>query len=261
MNQTCKICKSESNKIFTKKILGKFEVAYFQCPNCEFIQTENPHWLELAYKEPINVSDTGLLSRNIYLAKITTLLIFFYFNKKGTFLDFAGGYGVFTRLMRDNGFNFLWQDPFTQNLFAKSFEWNKDSKDKVELLTTFECFEHLNNPLKEVENMLAVSDSILFSTEIIPKNNLEKWWYLAPQHGQHISFYSQKTLEFIASKYNLFLSTNGVNLHLLTKNKRVVNFTLLSFLMKTRIDILVKKFLVSKTNSDNQKLQYLDKIK
>ncbi len=42
------------------------------------------------------------------------------------FLDYAGGYGVFTRLMRDIGFDFYWHDPYTQNLFANGFE--KDIK-------------------------------------------------------------------------------------------------------------------------------------
>ena len=121
MTTVCKICGHEVAKIFEKKILNKYQVGYFQCPNCEFIQTEKPYWLDEAYKDPINASDTGLISRNIYLSRLTSLLIFFFFDKTGCFLDFAGGYGIFTRLMRDIGFDFLWQDPFTTNLFAKGF--------------------------------------------------------------------------------------------------------------------------------------------
>jgi hypothetical protein len=50
------------------------------------------------------------MQRNINLSKMvaTILLLFFDFRRK--FLDYAGGYGVFVRLMRDIGFDFYWYD-------------------------------------------------------------------------------------------------------------------------------------------------------
>jgi hypothetical protein len=160
----CKICNNESLDIFKKTILNKYEVQYYKCTNCNFIQTEEPYWLDEAYKKTINISDTGLLARNIHLSKITSLIIYLFFNKKGKFLDFAGGYGVFTRLMRDIGFDFLWHDPYTSNLLAKGFEWNANDQTKIELLTSFESFEHFIDPIKELEKMSKISDNILFSS-------------------------------------------------------------------------------------------------
>jgi hypothetical protein len=74
------------------------------------LQTEDPYWLDEAYKDPITLTDTGYMQRNINLSKMvaTILLLFFDFRRK--FLDYVGGYGVFVRLMRDIGFDFYWYD-------------------------------------------------------------------------------------------------------------------------------------------------------
>ncbi|MDD2225316.1 MAG: class I SAM-dependent methyltransferase [Candidatus Shapirobacteria bacterium] len=254
----CKICKNKSNKIFTKKVFGKYDISYYKCLNCEFIQTEDPFWLEDAYSNPINISDTGLLKRNIFLSKITALIIILYFNRKKIFVDFAGGYGVFVRLMRDIGFNFFWSDLFTENIFSKGFEWDKKKEKKVEMITTFESFEHFEDPLKEVQKMLDISDNILFSTEIIPSKNIEEWWYLGVHHGQHISFYSEKTLKIISDKFDLRLYTNNKNIHLFTRSNKKVNFKLVTFLSKIRIGLIIFKIMHSKTIEDSDKVRTQD---
>src|SRR5690242_15278222 len=95
----CNICSSESSFIFVKRVLGKYDVSYFKCTNCQFIQTEQAHWLNESYESIITRLDIGLLNRNLYLAEISNSLIHAFFNSEGDFLDFGGGYGVFVRLM------------------------------------------------------------------------------------------------------------------------------------------------------------------
>ncbi len=172
----CKICQKETKKIFKARILNKYTINYFYCSDCGFLQTEEPFWLDEAYKNPINISDTGYLSRNIYLSKKLTILLFFLFNKKEKFLDYAAGYGVLVRLMRDIGFDFYWSDKYTQNLFARGFEGNLSSK--YEAVTIFESFEHFLNPLQEVENLLKYSENIIFTTELLPSSvpGPSEWW-------------------------------------------------------------------------------------
>jgi hypothetical protein len=122
----CKICNTENQSCFSSKLLNKYEVEYFHCSKCAFLQTEEPYWIEEAYDESINISDTGVMSRNLSLSQISTIVINIYFDKKKAFLDFAGGYGVFTRLMRDIGFNFYWEDKYSSNLVARGFEYKKN---------------------------------------------------------------------------------------------------------------------------------------
>lgn len=248
----CKICKSKSDEVFISKMLSKYDIAYFLCRNCGFLQTEDPFWLDDAYKRPINITDTGIVSRNLALARQASTIIFFLFNKNSKFLDFAGGYGLFVRLMRDIGFDFYWHDPYSKNLVAQGFEYT-DFVKPIELVTSFESFEHFLNPLEEIERMLSVSSNILFSTELLPKKipTPAQWWYYGLEHGQHISFYSYETLGFIAKKYKFNLYSNKMNIHLLTRKK--INIYMFNCAMKFSnygLFWILKKRLQSKTVSD-----------
>ena len=212
----CKICNTQSNKIFSKKVLNKYEVFYYQCSDCDFIQTETPFWLDEAYSSAISNLDVGILSRNNTLAKVTANIIKLFFDKNKNFIDYGAGYGLFVRLMRDKGFNFFWQDKYSENLFASNYQCSKQYK--YQLLTAFEVFEHLQEPISEIEKMFEFSDNILFSTNLQAQNDIENWWYIVPQAGQHISFYTKKALKIIAEKFDCFLYSDN-NIHLLTKKK------------------------------------------
>ncbi|WP_028845361.1 class I SAM-dependent methyltransferase [Thermodesulfovibrio thiophilus] len=249
----CKICNQKTNQIFNETILNKYTIDYFHCPNCGFLQTEEPYWLEEAYSESINISDTGYLSRNIYLSKKLTVLLSLFFDKKAKFLDYAGGYGVLVRLMRDIGFDFYWSDKYTQNIFARGFEGSLS--DNYEAITTFESFEHFVEPIEEIERLLTISKNIIFSTELLPDPipKPKDWWYYGLDHGQHISFYSEKTFEFIAKKYNLnYKNLDG--LHLLS-DKKISNLKLkiLKF-SKFGLHKILQKQLKSKTWEDYLKM-------
>jgi len=249
----CKICSAESAYIGNFHVMKKYSVAYFSCPVCGFLQTEEPYWLEDAYAMPINISDTGYMSRNLYVSQKMTILFSLFFDKNGKYLDYAGGYGVFVRLMRDIGFDFYWSDKYTQNLFARGFEG--DLKVGYEAVTTFESFEHFVNPIQEIENILNFSKNIIFTTELLPYPIPEpsEWWYYGLDHGQHISFYSEKTLKYIARKYKLsYYNLRG--LHLITEKnipryaKYLLRLTTLGF------DKFLRKKLKSKTWDDYLKM-------
>jgi hypothetical protein len=214
----CNICGNKSESIFQATILDKYAVDYYYCNECNFLQTEHPYWLEEAYENKLVNYDTGTISRNIVLARKTAVILYFLFDSKANYLDFAGGYGILTRMMRDIGFNFYWSDLYTPNIFAKGFEYN-DSLN-IQLLTAFESFEHFVDPLNEIDNLLSIADNILFTTELLPAQvpKAQAWWYYALAGGQHISFYSYKTLKYIAQKYKMNIVSGKHNIHLLTKH-------------------------------------------
>lgn len=223
----CRICNSKSGHLFNTKVLNRYDVDYFQCPSCRFVQTEKPYWLEEAYATAITNLDIGLLSRNSSYANVLEAL--FYrdiFNQSGKFLDYGGGYGVFVRMMRDKGFDFYRQDIYCKNLFARHFDVS-DLPDgqRFDLVTAFEVFEHLEEPSIELRKMLKLSDTILFSTLLQPDGDLtpQNWWYFIPETGQHLSLYSIDSLKKLASINNLRLYTNGSELHILTRRDLVAN--------------------------------------
>lgn len=218
----CKICQSPSQPLFNTKVLKKYDVQYYKCTSCSFIQTEKPYWLEEAYGSAITKLDVGLIYRNLELSKtLERILLQKHFNPNGKFIDYGGGYGMYVRLMRDKGFDFYRQDNYCENIFAEYFDIDDlQSTEKFELLTSFEVFEHLANPEDEIKTMLTLSDSIFFSTELQPGNSPaqpEDWWYFVPETGQHIAFYTVKALQHLADHFSLNFYTNGVNLHLFTK--------------------------------------------
>ena len=243
----CKVCESDSHHFSTAKILQKYDVDYFQCSHCGFVQTEHPYWLNEAYSEAIALSDVGLVYRNNRMAYITSRLVSNYFDHQAKFLDYGGGYGLFVRLMRDQGFDFYWFDRFCKNIFAQGFKLQELDKPNLALITAFELFEHLENPLQELQEIIDICPHIFFSTELLPENNPtpDQWWYYAPQEGQHISIYTRKSLEILASKYNLQLYTDGKSLHLLT-TKTDLPPNLFTELANNQLPVIHKESLLSR---------------
>ena len=245
----CKICSYDNKSIFNATVLKKHDIEYFYCQNCGFLQTEEPYWLDEAYSDSINVSDTGYMQRNINFSKTLTVLLTNLFDRDVKYLDYAGGYGVFVRLMRDIGFDFYWDDKYTTNLFVRGFEY---TNQKVSAITTFESFEHYVNPIEEIEKLLSISKTIIFSTELLQKNipKPENWWYYGLDHGQHISFYSEKTLYYIARKYELNYYNLGT-LQVLTDKVIPSYIKLLMKFNRFGVSKLIKRKLKSKTWSDH----------
>lgn len=230
MNNNCKICNSNLTKIFTGKILNKYSVDYFHCDKCLFIQTEEPYWLDEAYNSgAISALDVGILSRNLILINRTKIILSKLFPNLNnlTGVDYGGGHGIFVRMIRDLGFNFYRQDMYAENLYARYFDVNDLPKSKkYDILTAFEVLEHLPNPIEEIKKMFNYADILLFSTELQPSNDLnelENWWYMAFETGQHVSFYNKTTFQEIAKIFNAYYYTDSINLHIVSRTKFLEN--------------------------------------
>ncbi|MDZ4668156.1 MAG: class I SAM-dependent methyltransferase [bacterium] len=250
----CKICDTLAEPIFNHTVLSKYDVTYYRCAQCYFIQTEKPYWIEEAYKNALNPEDTGLFKRNEDFRAKTSVLIFCLLGKAKKYVDFAGGYGIFTRMMRDVGFDFYWSDKYATNMMAKGFE--SKAGERFEAVTAFEVFEHMVSPHDDLKEILAVSDTVIFSTILVrPEAPKQDWWYYGFNHGQHVSLYSEKSLEVLAQHYGLNLYTNHLSFHMLTKKKlsRVV-FGLLMKLSKYGLFGLIRFVMDSKTDADARQL-------
>jgi len=201
-------------------VLKKYKASYFQCSKCGFIAPDNPIWLEESYEAAITKTDIGLIERNITYSQITECLIGCFFNAKSKFIDYGGGYGILVRLMRDRGFDFYRQDMYCDNLFATGFDISDAPDKEFEILTAFEVFEHLVNPLEEVGKMLKFSKNIFFSTELAvnPALPLDQWSYYGLEHGQHVALYTRQSLLEVAKYFGKHLITNGSSLHLLAES-------------------------------------------
>lgn len=255
----CRCCSGSDLKLaFRSKVLDKHDVDYVVCRQCHLLQAVNPHWLAEAYEESINVSDTGIMSRNLGFRDFSALTLWCLQGLKGItssrYMDFGGGYGIFVRLMRDVGLDFYWSDKYSRNLLARGFEANHGSYDAV---VAFEVFEHLVHPFKSFEEIFSLSPTLIFTTELYPDQppDPKRWWYYGFSHGQHISFFNLRTLKYVADVLDLNLSTDGHTYHVLSKDT-VSGKTLFAakFLRRFGAQKLLYKALVSKTMSDNRLL-------
>lgn len=215
MDRQCLICNEPATVHERGVIRGRHEGIFLRCISCGFIFVESPNWLLEAYAEPINAEDTGYAERNLWCREQMRAFIEMFRNPVGKFVDYAGGYGLFVRLMRDCGYDFYWSDLFCPNLFARGFEAGQSNCQRFEAVTAFEVFEHWTDPKTELAKLADSSDCVVFSTRLVPNPApaLRDWWYYGIEHGQHVSFYTAESLDRLARQFDFHFNSDGEVFH------------------------------------------------
>ena len=236
----CRLCNNTATKKFSKVVLGKYPVDYFECINCDSLQTEKPFWLDEAYENnSLSYTDTGAAQRN-FNNLVACLSISKVFNLKNV-IDIGGGDGLLCRMLRDYGINCYVKDKYAIPTYAQGF--TDEDFDKPDLVIGFEVLEHLPHPDLDILNLFECSpDVVLLSTSIYSKNPSD-WWYLSPESGQHVFFYSKKALNLVAKKYKYSLSINGSYI-LFVKKKSPIKKFIARLLLIDRIQRFLKIYIV-----------------
>jgi hypothetical protein len=214
----CPLCGHDLAPFATGQVLTYADVAYLRCTGCGSVLLPEPHWLDDAYSDAISPLDVGLLERCVQLANVTTAVLGGQRLKRGHFLDFAGGYGTLTRLMRDRGYDFRHHDPLCDNVFARGFEGELEGR--YDLVTAFEVLEHLTDPVATLGPAAATTDLLLVTTQVLPSPPPQpgSWAYYAPETGQHITFCTVEGLTALADRLGMTLTTSGKLVHLMHRH-------------------------------------------
>lgn len=213
--ETCPICSGSSRHFGRQQMLMTHDADYRQCVTCGHVFVIDPHWLEQAYSTVIAALDTGIVTRNLWLADATSALLGSSLRHVNKTLDFGGGSGLLVRLMRDRGHDFRWHDAYSPNLLAGGFA--DRALGEYDMVTAFELVEHLIDPMATLKTLRAAAPILLLSTELLRPDarQLDDWWYYAPESGQHIGFFTHRSLSIAAERLGLQLSSNHRNLHVL----------------------------------------------
>jgi hypothetical protein len=254
---SCPICSNLMTDSFKATVLNKYDAFYKVCGTCGFLCADEPHWLGEAYARTIADADTGLVMRNVSLAPQIAGALYWTMGERGAgrYLDTAGGYGIFTRLMRDCGFDFYWHDEYCENKLAPGFAYRQEY-NPLRAVTAIEVFEHLTDPKSFVKKTLTMADSdtLLFTTLLYQGAPPPiSWWYYSFATGQHIGFFQRRTLQRLASELEMqFASANGI--HVFSKSN--IDGTVLRFATYRAIALgtawWARKKLGSKTMADHE---------
>jgi hypothetical protein len=200
--------------------LSGFPVYYYICPFCDFVNAPLfKKWSRNDFSEKIYNSDYCKVDPDYFERRPTIFFhlltkLFSAHKESFTHLDYGGGNGLLSSLLRKDGWKSDSIDPYdsTQNPLG--------TKTRYDLITAFEVFEHAPDPnilLSEISDFTHKDSVLFFSTQLtdgnVRKNQRLTWWYASPRNG-HISLFSNASLELIAKKCSAHFHTIGEGLHL-----------------------------------------------
>lgn len=217
MSEICRLCSGTTVPVFAIKILGRYDVMSFRCSDCASLQFERPYWLQEAYSSAIAAMDTGAVERNI-VCQVGISMIAGVLQLKGRFLDFGGGTGLLCRLLRDRGFDAYVYDKYAESAYASAFsvELSKQNSLSVDLLSAVEVFEHFDEPKRQLAELFAIQPKVLVATTLPYSGEGVDWWYLSPETGQHVFFYSRRALRETADRFGYSYFAAGA-FHIFTR--------------------------------------------
>lgn len=197
----CRLCGNEAIHSFNKVILKKYDVAYFHCLTCRALQTEDPYWLDEAY-QPINEQlDTGQFIRCLHNAAFLDVLMSQLNFSTKRLVDYGCGSGLTARILRDVGMDAYGYDTYSTPRLLMGFQ--VETLDGASVINLCEVAEHFANPKSSFEHIFSSNaDIVVVQTEMFDKPNKD-WGYLAAEHGQHIFFYSEDTISYLAKTHKM----------------------------------------------------------
>jgi hypothetical protein len=232
----CRLCDGKLEPQFRLQVLGQYDVGYFRCESCDSLQTERPYWLEEAYLgNNLSNLDTGAVQRNLHnlaacwsIAKLLGLR---------NVLDVGGGDGLLCRLLRDYELNCFVHDKYASPTYAQGFDVPDFAQP--DMIVAFEVMEHYPEPRTDLQKLFATRPNAVLASTGIFNSQGPDWWYLAPDSGQHVFFYSKAALQLIARTHDYeLLISSGYSLFL----RRDVCSRLTKTLAKTLLRSGMRRF-------------------
>lgn len=196
-------------------------VRYARCPACGFCfapdiaRWELDRFSQLIYNEAYVQVDPGYLDTRPRANAEGLKHMFAGQYESIRHLDYGGGNGLLSRLLREGGWDSTSCDPFVDKETAIG------DIGTFDLVTAYEVFEHVPDPrrlMDDLGRLLKPDGMVLFSTQLSdgqldPQGPLT-WWYASPRNG-HISLFSRQSLALLARDQGLQIGSLSDGFHCL----------------------------------------------
>jgi hypothetical protein len=193
----CLICKSVASDFYKDQKNG---FSYLKCNKCGFCYLNPKFRLDSMAEKARYETHQNDIHDPRYQNFVKPLFseITKRFTSAAMGLDFGCGEGpVLTHLLSQVGYKVDLYDPFFNNdltAFERSYDY----------IFAIEVFEHLYNPENEIRRlkaMLKKQGALFIMTEFLEDDiDFATWYYR--KDPTHVSFYSQKTCDFICEHYD-----------------------------------------------------------
>jgi SAM-dependent methyltransferase len=206
----CCLCGAPSDLKFELPLVSGLTGHYYECRRCQFLRSDhldNPEALRTVYTNALGESDIGAAWRERCVAdRIQQLVALRLFPRyrKCRLLDFGCGPGYVANLLQfRNGWDVYGFEPYIPPMYLPTR--TLVSRDQLlahapfDLIIASEVLEHLVDPASElrgISEILADAGFFYVTTGLYRTPGRDvNWPYLAPQSGQHVSFYSRSAIE------------------------------------------------------------------
>ena len=215
--QICPICQSLATHFSTLVIRDDICGDYKICNSCGFIFADNPVWLAGSFTDTLNSLDIGSVDRCNIVADFVEVLLKSLKKDNPKVLDWGGGYGLLTRILRDRGVNCSHYDPFVEPLFTKNIKLLPNTK--FDLVVLSEVMLHMTDPVGTLSELLKISKRIMFTAVIAPPDVTPEWWYFMPETGQHITIFSKGSIFELGAALEVSVLSDKKFFHLISEDR------------------------------------------
>lgn len=208
----CKICQSDTTVITDEKKI------YHKCLTCQYLFLDEKFYIDKSREKKHYDKHHNNFDSLGYVKMFEELIEEFIKPHESNIknaLDFGCGEGEVLPILLER--RDISCDRYDLFYFPKKIYKEK----KYDLITSTEVFEHLQNPLeilKELLSHIKKDGYLLLMSAFYPKTDEKflKWWYI--RDITHIGFFNIKTFEYLAHELNLkIVSHNNKNIIIFKK--------------------------------------------
>lgn len=194
----CQLCKTSVQFQFSRKTPSNDSVNYFKCDDCGALQTDSPNQNSETSRHSLAFFDSSKAYRALadyfVVRRIHQILGV---NQNDRCVDYRGGNGLFSRIMRDTGYNYFSHSSQDNRDNYNGFVWREINRP-VRLVTILNHASEFPTTSSEWETIFSTGADLVIGSTPLFDDQGENWRHLDDVQGQNGFFYSSKSLSLVA---------------------------------------------------------------